>query len=47
MMKKIKTDIKTVYFIGNEILNAERDLINAKAKDDYNKAITLRVKLIF
>lgn len=43
MLKKIKDDIKTVYFIGNEILNLERKLQIAVARDDFEEAIRLRV----
>lgn len=44
-MKKIKTDIKTVYSIGNEILATNRLLDIAKSKDDYDTCIKLRKKL--
>ena len=44
-MKKIKTDIKTIYYIGNEILNCERKLTIAKSKEDYDFCINLRKKL--
>ncbi len=44
-MKKIKNDIKTVYYIGNEILNLQRQLTIAKSKDEYNTCIKLRKKL--
>lgn len=47
-MKKIKKDIKTVYYIGNEILNTQRQLEIAKSRDDYDTCIKLRVnKYIF
>lgn len=41
-MKKIKNDIKTVYFIGNEILNSRRQLEIAKSRNDYDTCIKLR-----
>lgn len=44
-MKKIKGDIKQIYYIGNEILNACRQLEIAKSKDDYDTAIKLRVNM--
>ena len=44
-MKKIKSDIKTVYYIGNEILNLERQLVIAKSREDYNLCIKLRKNL--
>jgi centrosomal protein CEP104 len=45
MMRRIKNDIKEVYYIGNEILNMERQLQIAKSKDDYDTCIKLRKKL--
>lgn len=45
MMKKIKTDIKRVYFIGNEILNLQRKLSFAKSSNRFDLCISLREKL--
>ena len=42
MMKKIKNDIKTIYFVGNEILNKERQMEIAKSRNDYDTCIKLR-----
>ena len=35
--------MKIVYFLGNEILNKERDLKIFQASEKYDKAIELRV----
>lgn len=45
IMKKIKSDIKLVYQIGNEILNQERKLVIAKSREDYDTCIQLRKKI--
>ena len=45
MMKRIKTDIKRVYFIGNEILNIQRKLSYAKSSNNFDTCIYLREKL--
>ena len=44
-MKKIKKDIKVVFYLGNEILNCMRELEIAKSRDDYDTCIRLRKKL--
>jgi hypothetical protein len=43
ILKKIKGDIKTLYSIGNEILNTRRQSDIAVAKEDFDTAIKLRV----
>lgn len=45
MMKKVKTDIKRVYFIGNEILNNQRKMNYAKSSEKFDLCIYLRSKL--
>jgi len=45
MMKKIKNDIKKVYYIGNEILNIQRQLEIAKSREDFDTCIKLRSRL--
>lgn len=45
IMRKIKGDIRLVFYIGNKILNCERQLIIAKSKDDYDTCIRLRQTL--
>jgi hypothetical protein len=35
--------MKIIYFIGNEILNKERDLKIYEASEKYDKAIAMRV----
>jgi hypothetical protein len=44
-MKKIKKDIKNVYYIGNEILNLERQIIVAKNREQFDLCIKLRKKI--
>ena len=44
ILKKIKKDMKLVYYLGNEILNRERDLKIYEAKEKYDKSIELRVR---
>lgn len=45
MMKRIKTDIKQIFLIGNEILRLERELGYSKAKENLQKCIEIREKL--
>lgn len=45
MMKKIKTDLKRIYFLGNEILNLERKLSFAKSTNNFDLCIEIREKL--
>ena len=45
MMKRIKIDIKRVYFIGNEILNLERKIKFAKTSNNFDLCIELREKI--
>jgi len=45
ILKKIKKDIKIVYYLGNEILHKERDLKIYTAKEKYDKAIELRKQI--
>lgn len=45
MMKRIKTDIKQIFLIGNEILRLERELGYSKAKENFEKCIEIREKL--
>lgn len=45
MMKKIKIDLKRIYFIGNEILNLERKMSFAKSSNNFDLCISLREKL--
>lgn len=44
-MKKIKKDMKIIFYLGNEILNTMRELEIAKSRDDYDTCIRLRKKL--
>ena len=43
ILRKIKKDMKIIYFLGNEILNKERDMKMYEASEKYDKAIELRV----
>ena len=44
ILRKIKKDIKQAFYLGNEILNCDRELAFAKSKDDYDKCISLKKK---
>lgn len=44
ILRKIKKDIKQAFFLGNEILNCDRQLKYAKSKEDYDTCIKLRKK---
>lgn len=44
ILKKLKKDLKIVYELGNDILNSQRQLKIAVAKEDFDTAILLRVK---
>ena len=43
-MRKIKKDIRQAFFLGNEILNVDRQLAFAKSKEDFDTCIKLRKK---
>ena len=42
ILRKIKKDIKQAFFLGNEILNVDRQLAFAKSKEDFDTCIELR-----
>ena len=42
ILRKIKKDIKLAFFLGNEILNVDRQLAFAKSKEDFDTCIELR-----
>ena len=44
ILRKIKKDIKQAFFLGNEILNIDRQLVFAKGKEDFDTCIKLRKK---
>ena len=44
ILRKIKKDIKQAFFLGNEILNVDRDIAFAKGKEDFDTCIKLRKK---
>ena len=44
ILRKIKKDIKQAFFLGNEILNVDRQLAFAKSKEDFDTCIELRKK---
>ena len=44
ILRKIKKDIKQAFFLGNEILNVDRQLAFAKSKEDFDTCIKLRKK---
>ena len=44
ILRKIKKDIKQAFFLGNEILNIDRQLAFAKGKEDFDTCIKLRKK---
>ena len=44
ILRKIKKDIKQAFFLGNEILNIDRELAFAKGKEDFDTCIKLRKK---
>ena len=44
ILRKIKKDIKQAFYLGNEILNCDRELQFAKSKEDYDACIMLRRK---
>ena len=44
ILRKIKKDIKQAFFLGNEILNVDRQLAFAKSKEDFDTCIQLRKK---
>ena len=44
ILRKIKKDIKQAFFLGNEILNIDRELAFAKSKEDFDTCIKLRKK---
>ena len=44
ILRKIKKDIRQAFFLGNEILNVDRQLAFAKSKEDFDTCIKLRKK---
>ena len=44
ILRKIKKDIKQAFFLGNEILNIDREIAFAKSKEDFDTCIKLRKK---
>jgi len=42
ILRKIKKDIRQAFFLGNEILNVDRQLAFAKSKEDFDTCIELR-----
>ena len=44
ILRKIKKDIRQAFYLGNEILNIDRQLAFAQSKGDYDKCIRLRKK---
>ena len=44
ILRKVKKDIKLAFYLGNEILNCDRELQYAKSKEDYDTCIMLRRK---
>jgi centrosomal protein CEP104 len=44
ILRKIKKDIKQTFYLGNEILNCDRELQFAKSKENYDACIMLRRK---
>ena len=42
ILRSIKKDIRLAFYLGNSILNCDRELKIAVAKDDYDKCIELR-----
>ena len=44
ILRKIKKDIKQAFFLGNEILNTDREIAFAKSKEDFDTCIKLRKK---
>ena len=44
ILRKIKKDIKQAFFLGNEILNIDRQIAFSKSKEDFDTCIQLRKK---
>lgn len=44
ILSKIKKDIRQAFFLGNEILNIDRQIYFAQNKEDYDKCIQLKKK---
>jgi hypothetical protein len=44
ILRKIKKDIRQAFYLGNEILNVDRELAFAKSKEDFDRCIELRKK---
>ena len=44
ILRKIKKDIRQAFYLGNEILNVDRQLAFAKSKEDFDRCIELRKK---
>ena len=44
ILRKIKKDIKQAFYLGNEILNIDRQIAFAKSKEDFDTCIQLRKK---